>query len=222
MSRRCVRHHRGRADYNLRGQTVQPIVGQIKTCQKLTTMSRRGVQQRVAARRRRPQPAQAAFAPMQQLTEERHRKPMITIGPASFPPPTFPGLPQTVYATGSRMHSAIPVHQLGMSGVRLQAHPAPRCGGRCSSDRTDSCWVSPVVSRLRDPERWGGTTGKMISVPGPFCGWVLWGRRVRRNRAARASPGCAVVAGPAAVRRAGRRWSQRRAVPWRPDLDVGR
>lgn len=57
---------------------------------------------------------------MQQLTEERHRKPMITIGPASFPPPTFPGLPQTVYATGSRMHSAIPVHQLGMSGVRLQ------------------------------------------------------------------------------------------------------
>jgi hypothetical protein len=120
MSRRCVRHHRGRGDYNLRGQTVQPIVGQIKTCQKLTTMSRRGVQQRVAARRRRPQPAQAAFAPMQQLTEERHRKPMITIGPASFPPPTFPGLPQTVYATGSRMHSAIPVHQLGMSGVRLQ------------------------------------------------------------------------------------------------------
>ena len=43
MSRRCVRHHRGRGDYNLRGQTVQPIVGQIKTCQKLTTMSRRDI-----------------------------------------------------------------------------------------------------------------------------------------------------------------------------------
>jgi hypothetical protein len=124
-----VRHHRGRGDYNLRGQTVQPIVGQIKTCQKLTTMSRRGVQQRVAARRRRPQPAQAAFAPMQQLTEERQRKPMITIGPASFPPPTFPGLPRTVYATGSRMHSAIPVHQLGMSGVRPQvASSTALCG----------------------------------------------------------------------------------------------
>jgi transposase len=39
---RRMRHHRGRADYKLRAQTVEPVIGQIKTCQKLTTMSRRG------------------------------------------------------------------------------------------------------------------------------------------------------------------------------------
>ena len=37
-----MRHHRGRADYKLRAQTVEPVIGQIKTCQKMTTMSRRG------------------------------------------------------------------------------------------------------------------------------------------------------------------------------------
>jgi transposase len=37
------RHHRGRADYKLRAQTVEPVFGQIKTCQKLTMMSRRGL-----------------------------------------------------------------------------------------------------------------------------------------------------------------------------------
>jgi transposase len=40
---RRMRHHRGKADYKLRGQTVEPVVGQIKTCQKLTMMSRRGI-----------------------------------------------------------------------------------------------------------------------------------------------------------------------------------
>jgi transposase len=40
---RRMRHHRGKADYKLRGQTVEPVVGQIKSCQKLTTMSRRGI-----------------------------------------------------------------------------------------------------------------------------------------------------------------------------------
>jgi hypothetical protein len=40
---RRMPHHRGRADYKLRGQTAEPVVGQIKTCQKLTTMSRRGI-----------------------------------------------------------------------------------------------------------------------------------------------------------------------------------
>jgi transposase len=40
---RRMRHHRGRADYKLRAQTVEPVFGQIKTCQKLTTMSRRGL-----------------------------------------------------------------------------------------------------------------------------------------------------------------------------------
>ena len=39
---RRMRHHRGRADYKLRAQTVEPVIGQIKTCQKLTMMSRRG------------------------------------------------------------------------------------------------------------------------------------------------------------------------------------
>jgi hypothetical protein len=38
-----MRHHRGRADYKLRGRTVEPVFGQIKTCQKMTTMSRRGL-----------------------------------------------------------------------------------------------------------------------------------------------------------------------------------
>jgi transposase len=40
---RRMRHHRGRADYKLRAQTVEPVFGQIKTCQKLTMMSRRGL-----------------------------------------------------------------------------------------------------------------------------------------------------------------------------------
>jgi Transposase DDE domain len=39
---RRMRHHRGRADYKLRAQTVEPVSGQIKTCQKMTIMSRRG------------------------------------------------------------------------------------------------------------------------------------------------------------------------------------
>jgi hypothetical protein len=38
-----MRHHRGRADDKLRGQTVEPVVGQVKTCERLTTMSRRGI-----------------------------------------------------------------------------------------------------------------------------------------------------------------------------------
>jgi IS5 family transposase len=40
---RRMRHHRGKAHYKLRGQTAEPVVGQIKSCQKLTTMSRRGI-----------------------------------------------------------------------------------------------------------------------------------------------------------------------------------
>jgi Transposase DDE domain len=40
---RRLRHHRGRADYKLRAQTVEPVFGQIKTCMKMTTMSRRGL-----------------------------------------------------------------------------------------------------------------------------------------------------------------------------------
>jgi transposase len=40
---RRMRHHRGKADYKLRGRTVEPVVGQIKSCQRLSMMSRRGI-----------------------------------------------------------------------------------------------------------------------------------------------------------------------------------
>ena len=40
---RRLRHPRGRDDYKLRAQTVEPVFGQLKTCQKLTMMSRRGL-----------------------------------------------------------------------------------------------------------------------------------------------------------------------------------
>ena len=39
---RRMRHPRGRDDYKLRARTVEPVFGQLKTCQKLTAMSRRG------------------------------------------------------------------------------------------------------------------------------------------------------------------------------------
>jgi transposase len=41
--RRRLLHPRGRDDYKLRAQTVEPVFGQLKTCQKLTMMSRRGL-----------------------------------------------------------------------------------------------------------------------------------------------------------------------------------
>jgi transposase len=41
-ARRRLRHPRGREDYKLRARTVEPVFGQLKTCQKLTAMSRRG------------------------------------------------------------------------------------------------------------------------------------------------------------------------------------
>jgi len=40
---RSLRHHRGKEDYKLRARTVEPVFGQLKTCQELTTMSRRGL-----------------------------------------------------------------------------------------------------------------------------------------------------------------------------------
>jgi Transposase DDE domain len=40
---RRMRHPRGREDYTLRARTVEPVFGQLKTCQKLATMSRRGL-----------------------------------------------------------------------------------------------------------------------------------------------------------------------------------
>ena len=40
---RRMRHPRGREDYKMRARTVEPVFGQLKTCQKLTMLSRRGL-----------------------------------------------------------------------------------------------------------------------------------------------------------------------------------
>jgi hypothetical protein len=40
---RRLRHPRGRDDYKLRARTVEPVFGQLKTCQKFTMLSRRGL-----------------------------------------------------------------------------------------------------------------------------------------------------------------------------------
>ena len=40
---RRMRHPRGREDYKMRARTVEPVFGQLKTCQKFSTMSRRGL-----------------------------------------------------------------------------------------------------------------------------------------------------------------------------------
>jgi transposase len=42
-ARRRLRHPRGREDCKLRARTAEPVFGQLKTCQELTTMSRRGL-----------------------------------------------------------------------------------------------------------------------------------------------------------------------------------
>jgi transposase len=42
-ARRRLLHPRGRDDYKMRARTVEPVFGQLKTCQKLTMMSRRGL-----------------------------------------------------------------------------------------------------------------------------------------------------------------------------------
>lgn len=38
-----LQHPRGRDNYKLRARTVEPVFGQLKTCQKVTTMSRRSL-----------------------------------------------------------------------------------------------------------------------------------------------------------------------------------
>jgi Transposase DDE domain len=40
---RRLRHPRGRDDYKLRARTVEPVFGQLKACQKLPMMTRRGL-----------------------------------------------------------------------------------------------------------------------------------------------------------------------------------
>jgi transposase len=40
---RRLHHPRGRDDYKMRARTVEPVFGQLKSCQKLTMMSRRGL-----------------------------------------------------------------------------------------------------------------------------------------------------------------------------------
>jgi len=42
-ARRRLLHSRGRDDYKMRARTVEPVIGQLKTCQKLAMMSRRGL-----------------------------------------------------------------------------------------------------------------------------------------------------------------------------------
>jgi hypothetical protein len=42
-AKRRLQHPRGQEDYPMRARTVEPVFGQLKTCQKLTTMSRRGL-----------------------------------------------------------------------------------------------------------------------------------------------------------------------------------
>jgi DDE family transposase len=39
---RRLHHPRGRDDYRMRARTVEPVIGQLKTCQNLATMARRG------------------------------------------------------------------------------------------------------------------------------------------------------------------------------------
>ena len=41
-ARRRLQHPRGREDYRMRARTVEPVFGQLKACQKMTMMSRRG------------------------------------------------------------------------------------------------------------------------------------------------------------------------------------
>jgi Transposase DDE domain len=41
-ARRRLNHPRGRDDYKLRARTVEPVFWQLKTCQKVSMMSRRG------------------------------------------------------------------------------------------------------------------------------------------------------------------------------------
>jgi len=41
-ARRRLAHPRGREDCKLRARTLEPVFGQLKTCQELSMMSRRG------------------------------------------------------------------------------------------------------------------------------------------------------------------------------------
>ncbi len=41
-ARRRLQHPRGREDYRMRARTVEPVFGQLKACQRMTMMSRRG------------------------------------------------------------------------------------------------------------------------------------------------------------------------------------
>jgi hypothetical protein len=73
-ARRRLQHPRGREDYRMRARTVEPVVGQLKTCQKndhdVPARPSR-VRKRMAARLRCAQPAQAAPAPNGALTVHR-------------------------------------------------------------------------------------------------------------------------------------------------------
>jgi hypothetical protein len=90
---RRLRHPRGRHDCKMRARTVEPVPGQLKTCQKLTMMSRRvRVRKRMAARLRRAQPPQAPPSPPDRLTVTRRpsaaqevRRPKIAAAHPAYP-----------------------------------------------------------------------------------------------------------------------------------------
>ena len=83
-ARRRMQHPRGRDDYKMRARTVEPVIGQLKTCQKLVTMSRRGLtacESELPLACHRAQPAQAAPAPHGGMTTDRPvpRQPRLRI-----------------------------------------------------------------------------------------------------------------------------------------------
>jgi hypothetical protein len=68
---RRLRHPRGQEDYKMRARTVEPVSGQLKACQKLAMMSRRGLaacESEWLPGLHSAQPAQAAPAPPAGLT----------------------------------------------------------------------------------------------------------------------------------------------------------
>ena len=83
-ARRRMRHPRGRDDYKLRARTVEPVFGQLEdlpeTDHDVPARLRR-MRKRMAARRHRAQPAQAAPAPPAGLTmpQARPRQPALKI-----------------------------------------------------------------------------------------------------------------------------------------------
>jgi len=90
-ARRRLRHPRGRDDYKLRARTVEPVFGQLKTCQKLTMMSGAawprasftGCSSNGASRSRN---FAAFFAPPERCRHDKLSSPMTYQGAWCMPP----------------------------------------------------------------------------------------------------------------------------------------